>query len=72
MRRLLGFMMGIMVGALVGATVALLFAPDSGAELRDALRARGENLVADIRHAAEVRRIELTNQLESFKESRPS
>lgn len=68
MRRVLGFMMGIMVGALVGATIALLLAPESGAGLRDELRARGQNLMDDVRHAAEARRIELTNRLESLQE----
>ncbi len=68
MRQVLGFMMGIMVGALVGSTIALLLAPESGASLRDELRARGENLAADVRHAAEARRIELTNRLESLQE----
>ncbi len=68
MRQVLGFMMGIMVGALVGSTIALLLAPESGSSLRDELRARGENLVADVRHAAETRRIELTNRLESLQE----
>ena len=68
MRQIMGFMMGIMVGALVGSTVALLLAPEAGANLRDELRARGENLMADVRHAAETRRIELTNRLESLQE----
>lgn len=68
MRRILGFMIGIMVGALVGSTVALLLAPESGAGLRDELRARGENFIADVRQAAETRRIELTNRLESLQE----
>ncbi len=72
MRQVFGFMMGIMVGALFGSTVALLLAPESGERLRNELRARGEVLVADVRHAAEVRRIELTNRLETLKESRGS
>ncbi len=72
MRQIFGFMMGIMVGALFGSTVALLLAPKSGEKLRNELRARGEVLVADVRHAAEVRRIELTNRLETLKESRGS
>jgi gas vesicle protein len=70
MRQIFGFMMGIMVGALVGSTVALLLAPESGAGLREELRARGENLMADVRQAADTRRIQLTNRLESLKESR--
>ncbi len=72
MRRAMSFMLGIIVGALVGSTVALLLAPESGASLRDELRARGENLMADVRQAAEERRIELTNQLRSLKEPRPT
>ncbi len=68
MRQVFGFMMGIMVGAMVGSTVALLLAPDSGEALRDQLRARGENLAADLRHAAEARRIELTNRLENLQQ----
>jgi gas vesicle protein len=72
MRQVMGFMMGIMIGALVGSTVALLLAPESGASLRDELRARGENLMADVRHAAEARRIELTNRFESLQGSESS
>ncbi len=69
MRQVFGFMMGIFLGALVGSTVALLFAPDSGEVVRNDLRVRGEALVADVRHAAETRRIELTNRLESLREA---
>ncbi len=72
MRQVFGFMMGIMVGVLVGSTVALLLAPESGERLRKELRARGDGLVADVRHAAESRRIELTNRLESLQQSRTS
>ena len=70
MRQVFGFMMGIMLGALVGSTVALLLAPESGESLRNALRVRSDNLVSDVRHAAETRRIELTNRLETLRESR--
>ncbi len=69
MRQIFGFMMGIMVGALFGTAVALLLAPQSGEKLRNQLRARGEVMVADVRHAAEARRIELTNRLETLRES---
>jgi len=67
MRQVFGFMIGIMIGALVGSTVALLLAPESGEALRNELRARGEGLVADVRHAAETRRIELTDRLETLR-----
>lgn len=69
MRRIIGFLIGIVVGALVGSTVALLLAPDSGEKLRNELRTRGDGLIADVRHAAEERRIELTDRLEALKAS---
>jgi len=70
MRRMFGFMMGIVVGALVGSTVALLLAPETGDKFRNEIRARGEGFVNDVRHAAEARRIELTEQLESMRAPR--
>ncbi len=70
MRRMFGFMIGVLVGGLVGSTVALLLAPKSGEHLRNELRARGEIFLADVRQAAEDRRIELTNRLESLKTDR--
>ncbi len=70
MRRMVGFMIGILVGALVGSTVALLLAPDSGEKLRAELRARGDGFLADVRQAAEARRVELTDRLESLRAPR--
>jgi hypothetical protein len=72
MRRMFGFMIGIVVGALIGSTVALLLAPETGEKFRSELRARGEILVNDVRNAAEARRIELTEQLESMRAPRTS
>ena len=68
MRRMFGFLIGIFVGGLVGATIALLLAPDSGEELRAQLRERGEGFMGEIRHAADVRRIELKDRLETLRE----
>ncbi len=70
MRRMFGFMIGIVVGALIGSTVALLLAPETGEKLRNEIRSRGEILVNDVRHAAEARRIELTQQLETMRAPR--
>jgi len=67
MRRMFGFLIGIFVGALVGSTVALLLAPDSGEKLRAQLRARGEGFLVEVREAAEARRTELTDRLESLR-----
>jgi gas vesicle protein len=70
MRRMFGFMIGIVVGSLIGSTVALLLAPASGEELRAQLRARGENMANEIRHASDVRRIELRQKLDELRAPR--
>jgi len=70
MRKMFGFMIGIMVGSLVGSTLALLLAPESGEEMRDRLRERGQNFVAEVRNAADARRIELTDRLETLRAPR--
>jgi len=70
MRKLFGFLIGTFVGALVGSTIALLLAPESGNSLRAQLRERGQNFMGEIRHAADTRRIELTDRLENLREPR--
>ncbi len=70
MRRMFGFLIGILVGGLVGATVTLLLTPESGEILRNELRARGQNLVNDVRHAGQERQIELQQHLEKLQSSR--
>ncbi len=70
MRQVFRFMTGIMLGALVGSTVALLLAPESGDGIRNGLRMRGENFIDEVRQAAQTRRIEMTNRLESLREPR--
>lgn len=70
MRRMFGFLIGIFIGALVGSTVALLLAPESGEQLRGTLRTRGEGLLADVREAAETRRAQLTDRLQSLRAPR--
>jgi hypothetical protein len=70
MRRTFGFLIGILVGALVGSTVALLMAPESGERLRGQIRARGQNFLGEIRNAADSRRIQLRNRLETLRAPR--
>ncbi len=70
MRRMFGFLIGIVVGALVGSTVALLLAPESGEELRNAIRERGAGFLSEVRSAADNRRIELQNRLEALRAPR--
>jgi len=70
MRKMFGFLIGIMVGSLVGSTLALLLAPESGEEMRGRLRERGQNFAAEIRNAADARRIELKDRLETLRAPR--
>ena len=70
MRKMFGFMIGTLVGSLVGSTIALLLAPDSGDELRAQLRERGQNFIGEVRHAADSRRIELTDRLDTLRAPR--
>ena len=70
MRRTFGFLIGIVVGGLVGSTIALLLAPESGEQLRLELRSRGESFFNEVRSAADERRIELRQRLETMREPR--
>lgn len=70
MRRMVSFFMGVVMGGLVGATVALLFAPGSGSELRDQLMQRADSFTSEIRQAAGARRIELQDRLETLRAPR--
>jgi gas vesicle protein len=63
-----GFLIGVFVGGLVGSTIALLLAPEAGDELRSELRERGQNFIGEVRQAADSRRIELKDRLESMRE----
>ena len=67
MRKVFGFMIGVFVGALVGATIALLLTPEAGEELRAKLRVRGQNFFGEIKQAADRRRIELKDRLETLR-----
>jgi gas vesicle protein len=70
MRRIFGFLIGITVGGLVGSTIALLMAPESGEQLRSELRLRGDGFFNEVRHAADERRIELRQRLETMRTPR--
>lgn len=70
MRKIFGFLIGTLVGGLVGSTIALLLAPESGGQLRAELRSRGEAFYNEVRSAADERRIELRQRLETMREPR--
>ena len=70
MRKMFGFLIGVFIGGLVGSTIALLLAPESGDELRAQLRERGQNFMGEVRQAADTRRIELKDRLDTLREPR--
>jgi gas vesicle protein len=67
MRRVFSFFIGATLGGLVGATLALLFAPASGKEVRSQISARAQAAAAEIRQAAGAKRIELQERLEILR-----
>jgi|OpeIllAssembly_1097287.scaffolds.fasta_scaffold1413152_1 gas vesicle protein len=67
MKKALSFVIGAVVGGLVGATLAMLFAPESGSELRLQIRDRAGAFGEEIRHAVTSKRIELQDRLESMR-----
>ncbi|MBM3151548.1 MAG: YtxH domain-containing protein [Chloroflexi bacterium] len=71
MRRTFSFFIGIVVGGLVGATMALLFAPESGQELRGQIGERARSFAGEIRQAASSKRIELQQRLDTLRTPRP-
>jgi gas vesicle protein len=71
MRKLLAFLAGLIVGIPTGGMLALLLTPQPGPELRQQVQQAVERIVEEGRHAAEARRVEMEEQLESFKQGRP-
>ena len=67
MRRIFSFVIGATLGGLVGATLALLFAPSSGTELRAQITDRSQVFATEIRQAANSKRIELQERLEILR-----
>lgn len=63
MRTLLSWMIGLALGAALGATLVLLFAPTSGEQLVNRLKAGWEETMAEARQASEQRRRELEAEL---------
>ena len=67
MRRIISFLSGILMGGLVGLTLALLYAPASGEELRAQLQGRLRAFQDEIKQAAAQRREELEKQIASLR-----
>jgi gas vesicle protein len=71
MRKFMVFLAGLIVGLWTGGVLAMLFAPQAGTVLQQRIRDGVERLVEEGKSAAEARRQELEEQLESFKQGRP-
>ncbi len=67
MSKFISFLTGILSGALVGAVAAILMTPASGDELRNNLRGRADDLMADLKAAVASERRRLEAELESLK-----
>ena len=71
MRKFLVFLAGFLAGLWIGGLMSVLFAPEAGSELQDRIRKGVEKLVEEGKAAAETRRQDLEEQLESFRQGRP-
>jgi gas vesicle protein len=72
MKGVMSFLSGAIMGGLVGATLALLFAPASGEQLRVQMQERANRIQQEVKQAAESRRIELEQQLAELRAPRES
>ncbi|OGO63167.1 MAG: hypothetical protein A2029_16820 [Chloroflexi bacterium RBG_19FT_COMBO_47_9] len=68
MRQALSFFTGVIMGGLVSATIAVLFAPVSGENLRFQIQERSIQLKDEIKTVAEARRAELERELATLRE----
>ncbi|MBP1702279.1 MAG: YtxH-like protein [Chloroflexi bacterium] len=69
-KNLINFLIGLTTGALVGVSLALLFAPSSGDELRGQIQGQVQRIQDEVGHAAELRRAELERQLAELRAPR--
>ncbi len=67
MKKFASFTIGALVGGLVGATLAMLFAPESGANLRIQISDRYNSFSGEVRQAFNTKRIELQDRLETLR-----
>jgi gas vesicle protein len=75
-RNVSGYLAALAIGALAGAGIALLLAPRSGKETRDALagkarelKDRAEQVLVDAKEALAGKRAEVTAAVEAAKEA---
>ena len=70
MRGVLSFLSGVALGLVVGASLAILLAPTSGEDLRKQMQDRAERIQLEVKQAADTRRQELEQQLETLRAPR--
>jgi gas vesicle protein len=70
MRGVLSFLSGVASGLVVGASLAILLAPTSGEDLRKQMQDRAERIQLEVKQAADTRRQELEQQLETLRAPR--
>jgi gas vesicle protein len=63
MRRFGYFVLGIGMGGLICSLLVLLFTPSSGEEFRTRISSTSQQVVEDVRQAAQRRRVELEQEL---------
>ncbi len=63
MRQIGYFIIGAVSGSLLGAGIAIMFAPSSGGELRENIKACALQSIDDVKSASLQRREELEDQL---------
>jgi gas vesicle protein len=68
MNKVLSIASGLLLGAAFGAILVLLFAPRSGADTQQLIRDRVEEVLTEGQRAAETRRLELTERLQTLKQ----
>ncbi len=69
MGRVFRILAGVLLGATVAGGLVLLFTPHSGDDTRRMIEQRLEEILAEGRQAAEVRRLELQSQFEAMKQA---
>ena len=70
MRSVVRFLEGFILGGLVGVSLALLFTPASGEELRSQMQSEFERVRSEVSKAAGERRGELEQQLSALRAPR--
>ena len=63
------FLFGAFFGALIGSSIIILFAPESGAETKKAIKSRLISVTLQIKEAIAKRKAELLEEIENYKES---